>query len=152
MLIGSNKTIMNELSMNSVAEIIESPTQPLLNSLTKGLILALFTTALTGLSIAAKAGGGEYCGSNFSLDNRTYNECQINFPTLDTGNDTQTNLYLLLADKGLITFDIANVSNSYDAYDFPLNLYTLRQAAVSEFKNPNQKILEHTEKSNYAEY
>ena len=152
MLIGSNQTIMNELSMNSVAEIIESPTQPLLNTLTKGLILALFTTGIVALSIPAKAGGGEYCGSNFSLDNRTYNECQINFPTLDTGNDTQTNLYLLLADKGLITFDIANVSNSYDAYDFPLNLYTLRQAAVSEFKNPNQKILEHTEKSNYAEY
>ena len=94
--------------MNNVAEIIKLPTQPLSNTMTKGLLLAIFITALTGFSIPAKAGGGDYCGANFSLDNRLYNECKINFPTLDTGNDTQTNLYLLIADKGLINFDISS--------------------------------------------
>ena len=154
MLIKSNETIIKELSRNNVAEIVKSPTQPLLSNVTKGLILTLFTTALIGFSIQAKAGGGEYCGSNFSLDNRTYDECQINFPTLDTGNDTQTNLYLLLADKGLISFDSATISdsNAYQDYDFPLNLGTLKQAAVNKVKNPIQNFLESFEKSNYAEY
>ncbi|MBH0064805.1 hypothetical protein [Psychrobacter sp. SZ93C1] len=140
--------------MNHLAETIKRPTQPFLNLITKHCVLTILTTALMGLSISAKAGGGEYCGSNFSLDNRTYNECQINFPILDTGNDTQTNLYLLLADKGLIRFDEPNThdSDSYQAHDFPLNLRTLRQTAVNEVKNPNQNFLEHSEKSHYAEY
>ncbi len=140
--------------MNNVAEIIKLPTQPLSNTMTKGLLLAIFTTALTGFSIPAKAGGGDYCGSNFSLDNRLYNECKINFPTLDTGNDTQTNLYLLIADKGLINFDISSAPDLdfYSEYDFPLNLSTLKQGAVNKKENPNQRILELSETSNYAEY
>nr|WP_317200307.1 hypothetical protein [uncultured Psychrobacter sp.] len=140
--------------MNSVAENIKSPTQPVLNTIIKGLVLTLFTTGLLVLSIPAKAGGGDYCGSNFSLDNRIYNECKINFPTLDTGNDTQTNLYLLLADKGLINFDIPNGLDSeyYRYYDFPLHLSTLRHTAVNEVENPKQSFLEDSETSNYAEY
>lgn len=140
--------------MNNIAETIKLPTKPFLNLITQGCVFAILTTSLMGLSISAKAGGGEYCGSNFSLDNRTYNECQINFPTLDTGNDTQTNLYLLLADKGLINFDAPNMlgSDSYHYYDFPLNLRTLRQTAVNEAKNPNQNFLAPSEKSHYAEY
>ena len=145
---------MTELSMNASAQSVRSPKQPFQNIVNKGLILTLFTTALTGLCVQATAGGGEYCGSNFSLDNRTYGECQINFPTLDTGNDTQTNLYLLLADKGLISFDISKTLSPdfYRTDDFPLNLRDLRQAAVNKVKNPNQKILEQAEKSNHAEY
>lgn len=140
--------------MNNVAQIMKLPTQVFSNTITKGLVLTLFTTALTGFSIPAKAGGGGYCGSNFSLDNRVYNQCQINFPTLDTGNDTQTNLYLLLADKGLISFDVPNKldSDSYYNDDFPLNLRTLRQTAVNKVTNPKQKFLEYSGKSNYAEY
>ncbi|MBE0442215.1 MAG: hypothetical protein ACTH7W_04040 [Psychrobacter sp.] len=140
--------------MNHLAETTKQPTPPFLNLITKPCVLTIFTTALMGFSISAKAGGWLYCSSNFSLDNRTYNECQINFPTLDTGNDTQTNLYLLLADKGLIDFDIPNTheSDSYYAHDFPLNLPTLRQTAVNEVKNPNQNFLEQSKKSNYAEY
>ena len=151
MLIGSNNTIIVESLMNNLTDSIKLPTQPLLTTIAKGLLI---TTALTCLSIQAIAGGGEYCGSNFSLDNRTYNECQINFPTLDTGNDTQTNLYLLLADEGLINFNIANTLSSdfYRADDFPLNLKDLKQAAVNKVKNPNQKNLAQAEKSNYAEY
>ncbi len=153
MLIESNATIISELIMNTIAESVKSPMQPLSNTFIKGLLLTLSATVLTGFSIQANAGGGEYCGSNFSLDNRSYNECQINFPTLDTGNDTQTNLYLLLADKGLINFDLSNTedSNSYHN-DFPLNLSTLKQAAVNKVKNPNQSFLEYSEKNHYAEY
>ena len=153
MLIKSNETIISELIMNNIAERVKLPTQPLLNTAIKGLLVTLVTTAVTGFSIQATAGGGEYCGSNFSLDNRAYNECQINFPTLDIGNDTQTNLYLLLADKGLINFDLSNPedSNSYHD-DFPLNLSTLKQAAVNKVKNPNQIFLEYSEKNYYAEY
>ncbi|MGO2340209.1 MAG: hypothetical protein ACTH5M_06405 [Psychrobacter sp.] len=140
--------------MNHLAETIKRPTRPFLNLITKRCALTILTTGLMGVSISAKAGGGDYCGSNFSLDNRTYNECQINFPILDTGNDTQTNLYLLLADKGLIHFDEPNThdSDSYRAYDFPLTLSTLRQMAVNEVKNPDQNFLKQSEKSHYAEY
>ena len=69
--------------MNHLAETTKQPTPPFLNLITKPCVLTIFTTALMGFSISAKAGGWLYCSSNFSLDNRTYNECQINFPTLD---------------------------------------------------------------------
>ncbi len=140
--------------MNSITKIVKSPVQPLLNTIPKGLILALFTTALAGVSVSARAGGGDYCNSNFSLDNRTYSECKINFPTLDTGNDTQTNLYLLLADKGLITFDSPDLlsTEANDIHDFPLSLSDLKQAAINKAKDPNQKTLEPSEISSYAEY
>lgn len=154
MLIESNEIIMNELSMNTVAEIVRLPKEPFLDIFAKGLLLTVFTIVLTGISIQAKAGGGDYCSSNFSLDNRSYAECQINFPTLDTGNDTQTNLYLLLADKGLVDFDISESIGPelYYGHDFPLSLQSLKQIAVNKVKNPNQDFLEQSEKSNYAEY
>lgn len=154
MLIEFSETIINELSMNTVAKVIGLPTKSPLNACTKGLIFTLLTIALTGFSLSAKAGGGDYCSSNFSLDNSSYAGCQINSPTLDTGNDTQTNLYLLLADEGLISFDSTNSfsSNTNDVHDFPLSLSDLKQAAVNEVKNPNQFFLEDFEKSNYAEY
>lgn len=154
MIVDFNKMSADEFFMTNIAETIKLPTKPFLDLITQGCILTALTTSLMGLSVSANAGGGEYCSSNFSLDNRTYSECQINFPTLDTGNDTQTNLYLLLADKGLVNFDLHNTlgSDSYHYYDFPLNLRTLKQTAVNEVKNPSQNFLEPSKKSHYAEY
>lgn len=153
MITDSNPVRAHELAMKSTADNTTRHPSPFLNSVPKSLLLGLLTASLMSVGISAQAGGGEYCGSNFSLDNRYYNACQINFPTLDTGNDTQTNLYLLLADKGLITFDepdTLHTSGYY--YDFPLNLRTLKHAAVNQVQNPNQSFLEPSETSNYAEY
>lgn len=101
----------------------------------------------------ASSDGG--CEVNYSLDNRAYNGCYTNFPSLDTGNDTQTNLFLLLADKGLVSFNapkVANISRyGYDS-EYPFTLDELRTHAVSLNKNPNQRFIKDMDKNTEAEY
>lgn len=123
------------------------------NSLLKPLSFAMFVSGLW-LTLPANASSDWDCGSNFSLDNRKYNECKLNFPTLDTGNDTQTNLYLLLADKGLLSFDTQKKadSNAWYVDEFPLDLLTLRETATNRVKNPAQSFLNNEDKNTEAEY
>lgn len=140
--------------MNIIAELIKIAVITTFKTKTKTLLLAALTTSLTGIPISSHAGGGDYCSSNFSLDNRIYNECKINFPTLDTGNDTQANLYLLLADKGLIYFDTTDSKNPYNnhIHAYPLSLDALKSSAVNVAKNPKQSFLAQSETSDHAEY
>lgn len=114
--------------------------------LMKSLSMARLTMSGAGIS-AAYASSDYDCGSNFTLDNRPYNECHVNFPTLDTGNDTQTNLYLLLADRGFISFNLPKKTEvTRYSYEFPLTLEELQETAVNQIKNPKQSFLPASEK------
>ena len=120
--------------------------------LLKPLSIAIMAMGSTWLSNAYASSDWD-CGSNFSLDNRSYNECHVNFPTLDTGNDTQTNLYLLLSDKGFVSFNPPKKKEvTRYSYDFPLTLEDLRKTAVSQVKNPKQTFLQDNQKNTEAEY
>lgn len=116
--------------------------------------LSIATLAMGSFWISTAYASSDWdCGSNFSLDNRRYNECHVNFPTLDTGNDTQTNLYLLLADKGFISFvPTKKAEVTRYSYDFPLTLDDLEETAVNQVKNPKQTFLQANEKNTEAEY
>lgn len=112
----------------------------------------LLASSVVPYSAHASSDGG--CDANFSLDNRIYNECKANFPTLDTGNDTQTNLFLLLSDQGLVTLKPPKPNaDGYNWYgEFPFTLEDLQENAISNYKNPSQTFLKDEEKHNEAEY
>ena len=138
--------------MNHAAEIIRKPIKLFFKTIAKAITLTILTTGLMSLSTASIAGGWSSCDSNFSLASHSYQSCSINSPTLETGNDTQTNLYLLLADKGLIGFDETETNGSNSIQDFPLSLEILQNKAVNKVKNPDQFFLKPSEQSRHAEY
>lgn len=115
--------------------------------LKKMLSIGLLTT-FSVFSIQTTLASGDWgCGSNFSLVNQEYNSCAINFPMLDTGNDTQTNLYLLLADEGFIDFKPQPITK----WTFPFELEDLRTSVVNQVKNPRQNFVKPKDRNFYNE-
>lgn len=145
------KKVLVKALTNAVSLTLKQKTQAALRQKGQSYSARLCMLGLlAGMTAMAQASGDYNCGDNFTLNNQSYNECGVSTPALDPGNDSQVNLLLMLADKGLITFEPNNEGESSwsDYGDFPFNRRDIKAAGKNVYPDNRQEMVE----SRYAIY
>lgn len=85
----------------------------MMSHIPQSLLHTMMLTFLFSVSMTSHAGGADPCSDSvLSLNNYDDVSCH-NLPVLDPGNDNANSLYLLLADKGLLTFKPTQDKTAY---------------------------------------